>query len=246
MRKIGDSDSEMNEDNEEFAQIRSGLSGVKTASYLEHRNRKRKRLAFSSALVILVAGFLVVSPLSKAPTIQSAWSAEPEFISATDKSAAEKRCFDEIQTSGNLMGSTILDYRSGIGFLRLDVSGEYWNCGFSTLDDSISVTRWTAGVSSPGKLIKISGEINPDFTLNLSANSFNTGVKDFPIANFISGTTPAGVASVKVSLAGLPEGTATVSDGIFGIWIPSEGDAEVKFISSDGNVLETLKVKSVK
>jgi hypothetical protein len=246
MNKIGEIEMEINDVNEEFARIRSGLSGVKTASFLDYRNRKRKRFAFSSALVILVVGFLVVSPLSKAPTIQSAWSAEPESISATDKAAAEKRCFNEIQSSGSLIGSTILDYRSGIGFLRLDVSGEYWNCGFSTLDDSVSVTKWTEGISSPGKLIKTSGEINPDFTLNLSSNSFNTGVKDFPIANFISGTTPTGVASVKVSVAGLPEGTATVSDGIFGIWIPSEGDAEVKFISSDGNALETLKVKSAK
>lgn len=235
----------MNDASEDFSQIRSGLAGVTTASYLNYRNRNRKRLAFSSALVILVAGLLVVSPLSKAPTTQSAWSAEPESLSAIDKDAAEKRCFNEMQTSGNLMGSTNLDYRSGIGFLRLNVSGEYWNCGFSISNDTVSVSKWTEGIASPGKLIKTSGEIDPSFTLNISSNTFDTGVKDFPKANFITGTTPDGISSVKVSILGFPEGTATVSDGIFGIWIPSEGEAEVEFISSDGNVFQTLKVKSV-
>ena len=246
MNTIGDSDLEMNNENEEFAQIRSGLSGLRTDSYLDHRRRKSKRLLFSSVLVILVSGFLVGIPLSKAPTIQSAWSAEPESINASDKAEAEKRCLNEIQSSGDFMGSMILDYRSGIGFLRLDVSGEYWNCGFSTSSDSVSVTKWAEGISSPGKLIKTSGEIAPDFTLNIASSSFNTGVSEFPVASFISGRTPAGVASVKVSVTGLPEGTATVSNGIFGIWIPSEGDAEVTFISSDGNTSDTLKVKSVK
>lgn len=246
MREIGESELEINKDNLEFSEIRSGLSGIDTDSYLAHRKGKQKRVMISSALVILVAGFIVVSPLSNAPTTQSAWSAEPQSISASDKDAAEKRCLSAVETSGTLTSSTVLDYRSGIGFLRLDISGEYWNCGFSTSNDSVSLTKWETGISSPGKMVKTSGDIQPDFTLNISADSFDTGVTEFPVANFITGTTPDGVSSVKVTVAGLPEGTATVSEGIYGIWLPSALAAEVKMVDADGKVIETLKVLSDK
>lgn len=235
---------EKNNESMEFSHIRSGLSGIATDPYLKHRNRKKKQIATSSALVALIAGFIVVSPISSAPTIQTAWSAQPEALNAVDKKSAEERCLNEIEPTGNLIGSTILDYRSGIGFLRLEIVGEFWNCGFSTSNQTVSVTQWVEGISSPGNMVKTSGDIDPNFTLNLSSNSFDTGVQDFPTANFITGSSPEGVSSVTVSVPGLPEGTASISNGVFGIWIPSEGNVELSFIGADGKVIQTLKTFS--
>jgi hypothetical protein len=244
MCKIGESKLEKNNESMEFSHIRSGLSGIATDPYLKHRNRKKKQLVTSSALVALIAGFIVVSPISSAPTIQTAWSAQPEAISGVDKQSAEQRCLREIESPGNLTGSTILDYRSGIGFLRLEVAGEFWNCGFSTSNETVSVTKWIQGISAPGFMIKTNGDIDPYLTLNLSSKSFDTGVQDFPTANFIAGSTPEGVSTITISVPGLPEGTATISNGVFGIWVPSEGNAELSFIDADGKVIQTLKTFS--
>lgn len=245
MCKIGESKLEMHEE-KEFSHIRSGLSGIETDSYLKYRNRRKKQFVMSSALVILIAGFMVVSPISSAPTIPAAWSAQPEVISSIDKKSAEQRCLSEVESTGNLTDSTVLDYRSGIGFLRLEVAGEFWNCGFSTSNETVSVTKWVHGISSSGSMIKTSGDIDPNFTLNLSSKSFDTGLKDFPTANFITGSSPEGVSSITVAVPGLPKGTATISNGVFGIWVPSDGDAEISFIDGDGKVLQTIKAFSSK
>lgn len=241
MCKIGECKLEKNIEGLDFSEISPRLSGVTTNSYLKHRNKKRQRVATSSALVLLIAGFIVVSPISNTPTIQRAWSAQPETIKSSDKESAEKRCLNEIEVPGVLNGSTVLDYRTGVGVLRLDIAGEFWNCGFSTSNESVSLTKWTEGVTSPGNMVKISGEIDPKFTLNISSNSFDTGVKDFPTAIFMTGSAPEGVTSVKVNVQGLPEALATLSNGIFGIWIPSEGDAEISLIGADGTVIQTLR-----
>lgn len=235
---------------EKIAEIRNALATVGVDSYLKHKKKLRHKASASISVLVLLVGALTISPFSKAPTLSQAWSAEPQNIDSASQQVAESKCRNAISELkepelNTFTDSLVLDYRSGIGFLRLNFSDHYWNCGFSTASDSVSVTPWSPEIGAPGMMVKTYGHIDPNFVLNISSKPFDTGSSQFPKASFITGTTSEKTATVKVNVAGLPEGTATLRNGIYGIWIPAVGEAKIQFFASDGSPLDVLTVKSV-
>jgi hypothetical protein len=239
---LGDSEKAL------LSQIRTSLDGATVQSFQKHKSLKRIQMTGGVAVLALLIGVFTMAPLSNPPTLPQAWSAEPQNLDDSIKQSAQSRCLEEISNNasselGALTNSSVLDYRSGIGFLRLDFAGTYWSCGFSITSQTVSIYPWTSGISGDG-LIKTYGEFDPAFALNVIAKSFETGSTQFPEASFITGTSNLKTATVKVIVDGLPEGIATLVDGIYGIWVPAIGEATIQFLSSDGSVLEVLRVKS--
>lgn len=231
------------------ARVKNALEGVSYRDYL-HARAKRRRMIGATTVVAAMALAISVGTASS-PTISTpAWSAEPQVMSGAEQDDAVDAClaaFAEKSTS-SASEFTLLDYRGAVGIFTFTADGNSWICGVATTSKKASVYQEKPGVVAVDEntMVKTYAPdgLAADFRLNISKMELATDITNYPTATVISGSTPAGVQKVLVTIDGLPEAQANVVNNSFAIWVPSSGQAVIDFVDSNGEKVSALTVKS--
>lgn len=209
-------------------------------------------------------------------SVSPAWSAEPNQVSATDRISSETSCtnangagdtivltqtsgFKPIDSHGNSIvndlggtvstdGSATVTLASTPVVKAFDSRGK-WNV---TIMDGLTSKQETATIVCVTGSSKVGSPLGGVLVQahpagNTPTNNFNVtqGGDGSPvIVGF--GSLVAGATQVVLSAKGLPDANASVENGSYAIWWPSQNsDAVVKQLDSTGKILETVDVSKI-
>ena len=187
------------------------------------KNRAGFRVSFALAASFVVIATVVFSSL---PGSETAWAATPKTVSSEESERFREVCEaathsendEEALAPINLTPPTLVDYRGDMALSIFTQEGQ----------NAICVTRVEGDKLSAGSLTVMSGgqESMPGVVAESSVERVNGDS-----ISYVSGFAPKGTTRVTFSLTDGTEVTASLKDGFYVAWYPSDKRIDPQSVS---------------